>query len=77
MLLRSLTTVSGYEAVEMLNRQHYEGCSDWELRASGVKSTSSALDLMTIQEAVDIAGLLRRDEQIAKNSARAFAEEKA
>jgi CheY-like chemotaxis protein len=73
MLLRSLTTISGYEAVELFNRQHYEGCSDWELRASGVKSTSSAQDLMTIQEAVDIASLLRRDEQIAKNSARPFA----
>jgi hypothetical protein len=32
---------------------------------------------MTIKEAVDIAGLLRRDEQIAKNSARAFAEGQA
>jgi hypothetical protein len=77
MLLRSLTTVSGYEALEMLNRHHYEGCSDWELRASGVKSTSSAHDLMTIQEAVGIASLLRRDEQIAKNSARSFAEDQA
>lgn len=77
MLLRSLTSVSGYEAVEMFNRQQYEGHSDWELRASGVRSTSSAHDLMTIQEAVDIAGLLRRDEQIAKNSARPFAEDQA
>ena len=25
MLLRSLTSLSGYEAVEMFNRQHYEG----------------------------------------------------
>ncbi|HEY8205418.1 MAG TPA: hypothetical protein VIF81_11870 [Pyrinomonadaceae bacterium] len=70
MLLLSITTVSGYEAVEMLNRQKYEGHTDWELRASGVKSTgSSDHDLMTIQEAVNIASLLRRDEHIAHNSA--------
>jgi hypothetical protein len=70
--------VSGYEAVEMLNRQQYEGHTDWELRASGVKSTgSSDHDLMTIQEAVNIASLLRRDEHIAHNSAQAFIEGQA
>ena len=78
MLLLSITTVSGYEAVEMLNSQRYEGHGDWELRASGIKSKgSSAHDLMTIQEAVDIASLLRRDEHIAQNAARAFKEGQA
>lgn len=70
MLLFSITTISGYEAVEIFNRQKYEGRDDWELRSSGVKSTGvSGGDLMTIQEAVDLAGLLRRDEYVAKNAA--------
>lgn len=71
LLLLSITTVSGYEAVEMLNRRNYEGHSDWELRSSGVKSTSnSAQDLMTIQEAVDLASLLRREDHVAQSMAR-------
>jgi len=73
MLLLSVTTVSGYEAVEVFNRRKYEGRDDWELRASGVKSTGiSGSDLMTIQEAVDIAGLLRREEYVAQNAVHAF-----
>jgi hypothetical protein len=66
MLLLSLTTVSGYEAAKIFNRLNYLGHVDWELRASGVKfSGGSSRDLMTIQEAVEIAGLLRRDEYVA------------
>jgi len=66
MLLLSLTTVSGYEAAKIFNRLKYMGHVDWEVRASGVKfSDGSSRDLLTIQEAVDIAGLLRRDEYIA------------
>ena len=73
MLLLSFTTVSGYEAVEIFNRQKYEGRDDWELRAGGVKSTGiSGGDLMTIQEAVDIAGMLRREEYVAQNAAQAL-----
>lgn len=70
MLLFSFTRLSGYEAVEIFNRQKYEGRADWELRSSGVKSTGiSGGDLMTIQEAVDVACLLRREEYVAKNAA--------
>lgn len=70
LLLLSITTVSGYEAVEMLNRRKYDGHGDWELRASGVKSNSSSTqDLMTIQEAVDLASLLRREDHVAQNTA--------
>ena len=70
MLIFSFTTISGYEAVEIFNRQRYEGRNDWELRSSGVKSTGiSGGDVMTIQEAVDIAGLLRREEYVAQNAA--------
>jgi len=70
MLILSFTTLSGYEAVELFNRQRYQGRADWELRSSGVKSTgTSDGDLMTIQEAVDIASLLRREEYVAQNAA--------
>jgi len=73
MLLLSFTTVSGYEAVEIFNRQKYKGHVDWELGASGVKpSGSSGRDLMTIQQAVEAASLLRREEHIAQNAAQAF-----
>lgn len=66
MLLISLTTVSGYEAAKIFNRLNYLGHVDWELRASGVKfSGGSSRDLLTIHEAVNIAGLLRRDEYVA------------
>ena len=69
MLLLSITTISGYEAVEIFNRRQYEGHNDWELRASGVKfSGGSDDDLLTIQEAVSIAGLLRREEYVAQNA---------
>ena len=67
-LLLSLTTLSGYEAVEIFNRQKYQGREDWELRSSGIKTTGvSGGDLMTIQEAVDLAGLIRREEYVAQN----------
>ncbi len=66
MLLLSFTTISGYEAVEILNRRKYMGHVDWELRASGVKFRGgTGRDLLTILEAVDTAGLLRREEHVA------------
>jgi hypothetical protein len=64
-LLLSFTTVSGYEAVEVFNRRKYEGHEDWELRSSGVKFPGGGdADLMTIQEAVDLASLLRREDYL-------------
>ena len=69
LLLLSFTTVSGYEAVEIFNQRKYEGHDDWELRASGVKFRGGDdSDLMTIQEAVDLAGLLRREDYLAQNA---------
>ncbi len=68
-LLLSFTTISAYEAVEMLNERKYEGHEDWELRASGVKFRGGDdSDLLTIQEAVDLASLLRREDHIAQNA---------
>lgn len=69
LLLLSFSTVSGYEAVEIFNQRKYEGHDDWELRASGVKYRGGDhSDLMTIQEAVDLAGLLRREDHVAQNA---------
>ena len=69
LLLLSFTTVSGYEAVEIFNQRKYKGHDDWELRASGVKFRGgNDGDLMTVQEAVDLAGMLRREDQVAQNS---------
>jgi len=69
LLLLSFTTVSGYEAVEIFNQRKYEGHDDWELRASGVKFRGGDdTDLMTIQEAVDLAGMLRREDHAAQNA---------
>ena len=69
LLLLSFTTVSAYEAVEILNRRSYGGHDDWELRASGVKFRGGDYsDLMTVQEAVDLASLLRREDHLAPNA---------
>jgi hypothetical protein len=69
LLLLSFTTVSGYEAVEIFNQRKYEGHDDWELRASGVKFRGGDdTDLMTIQEAVALAGILRREDYVAQNA---------
>jgi hypothetical protein len=69
LLLLSFTTVSGYEAVELFNRRNYGGHDDWELRASGVKFRGGDNeDLMTVQEAVDLAGMLRRQDYLAQNA---------
>jgi hypothetical protein len=69
LLLLSFTTVSGYEAVEIFNRRKYEGHDDWELRASGVKFPGGDnSDLMTVQEAVNLAGMLRREDHVAQNA---------
>src|SRR5687767_6872561 len=69
-LLLSFTTVSAYEAVEIFNQRSYEGHDDWELRASGVRfHGGDKSHLMTIQEAVDLAILLRRNDYVAQNDA--------
>ncbi len=69
LLLLSFTTVSGYEAVEIFNQRKYAGHDDWELRASGVKFRGGDnSDLMTVQEAVDLAGMFRRKDHLARNA---------
>jgi hypothetical protein len=73
-LILSFTAVSGYGAVETFNRQKYKGRDDWKLGAGGV-GTMNGTDgqRMTIQEAVETASLLRREEHVARNAAPASA----
>jgi hypothetical protein len=70
-LLISFTSVSGYEAVETLNRRKYKGHDDWELRAGRVARNGGDFpdERMTVLEAVDLAGLLRREEHVARTAA--------
>ena len=64
-LLKSFTAISGYEALETLNRCQYKGFNNWELKAGGVKHLSGTeADKISIQEAVVIASLLRRSEYL-------------
>ena len=71
LLLLSFTTVSGYDAVEIFNRRNYGGHDDWELRASGVRFRGGDnSDLMTVQEAVDLASLFRREDHLAQNASK-------
>lgn len=69
-LLQSFTAVSGYEAVETLNRSRYKGHDDWKLSAGGARYGDGVDDgRMTIQEAVETASLLRRGEHVARSAA--------
>lgn len=68
-LILSFTAISGYGAVETFNKQKYKGRDDWKLSAGGV-SFRDGVDgqRMTIQEAVETASLLRREEHVARNA---------
>lgn len=66
-LLLSFTAVSGYEATATLNRLRHKGHDSWELRAGGVRWDESDSNRMTVQEAVEAASLLRREEHVAAN----------
>jgi len=67
-LILSFTSLSGYEAVDTLNRQKYQGHDDWELRAGGVARFCGGVagERMTVLDAVETASLLRREEHIAQ-----------
>jgi hypothetical protein len=73
-LIRSFTAISGYEAVETFNRQQYRGRDDWKLSAGGVSfKDETGLQKITVQEAVETASRLRREEHVAGNVTRASA----
>ncbi len=65
-LLESFTAISGYDAVETFNQLKYKGFDNWELRGSNVRVGNRAEDdLLTVEKAVESAGLLRREEYVA------------
>jgi hypothetical protein len=65
-MLHSLTLVSGYEAVDILNKRKYKGHEDWTLYAGGVSFSNSEVgNIMTIQEAVEVIMMLRHEEHIS------------
>jgi hypothetical protein len=69
-LLLSFTAISGYGAVETFNRQKYRGHDDWKLSAGGVGfSDAAGVERMTIQESVETASLLRRNEYVNEKAA--------
>jgi hypothetical protein len=65
-LLLSFTAVSGYEAAETLNSEKYLGRDDWELRAGGVACVGSSGPRMSVREATETAGRLRREAHVTK-----------
>ena len=73
-LLESFTAISGYEAVETFNRLKYQGSDDWEMWSGGVqlKDNAESEKRLTMQEAVETASLLRRDDYLAQKAAAAL-----
>lgn len=68
-LILSFTAISGYGAVETFNQQKYKGHDDWKLSAGGISfRDSTGGQKLTIQEAVETASLLRREEHVAGNA---------
>ena len=73
-LILWFTAVSGYGAVETLNRGKFRGHDNWELKAGGVRRNGGTdAERMTVQDAVEAASLLRREEYIAQTAARSAA----
>lgn len=68
-LLHYFTVVSGHEAVETLNRLRHEGRDDWKRNAGGARhGGGSDENRMSVQEVVDAAGRLRREEHVARDA---------
>lgn len=65
-LLESFTAISGYQAVETFNKLKYKGFDNWELRSTGARPGGGGEgEPINIQEAVETAGVLRREEYVA------------
>jgi hypothetical protein len=61
-LFKSFTNITGFDAVQTFNQLEYKGFADWELRATNevrLKNDDNS-QKMTVQEAIEMAGLLRR-----------------
>ena len=67
-LLESLTAINAYEAADTFNYLKYKGFDNWEARSSGVRATGDNQESMTVQAAVEQAGLLRCEEYVARKT---------
>ena len=67
-LLESLTAITGYEAADTFNYLKYKGFANWEMRSSGVRATGDSDALLTIQEAVEQAAILRCAEYVERKT---------
>lgn len=65
-LLDSLIYLTGEEVIETLNRLEYKGRAGWKFGEGGV--TDGSGQALGLQEAVNIASLLRRQEYIENKS---------
>lgn len=64
-LLDSFTSISGYQAADTFNKLKYKGFDNWEMQSSGVRSKGiNNSEFMTVPEAVETAGKLRREAYI-------------
>ena len=65
-LLRTFTLIDAWDAAETFNRLLYKGSINWEVQGGQIRATDQADgEAMTIQEAVVIAGRLRREAYVA------------
>lgn len=67
-LLKSFTEINGFEAVKIFNNHQYKGYDSWELKAGGLRFQGGAeSDRITIQDAVETASQLLREEYSFRN----------
>jgi hypothetical protein len=67
LLLDSFTTITAYQAAETFNRLKYKGFDNWEMQSTGVRSKNiNDVEFLTISEAVETAGRLRRQAYIER-----------
>jgi hypothetical protein len=64
-ILGRFTEMTLHEAMETLNSHNYKGCNNWKFGEGGI--TDGSGNVLSLQEVVDIASLLRREEHIAQN----------
>jgi hypothetical protein len=62
-LINSLTLVNGWDAAATFNRLEHKDSKDWELAGTEVRVAKGG-ERMSVQDAVELAGLLRREAYI-------------
>jgi hypothetical protein len=68
-LLGSFVSIKAHEAAETFNTLAYKDATNWETFSGGVCSANGTTDVqMTVEEAVETAGRLRRDAYVANKT---------